>query len=87
MREDFYSEYGFTGDIIVTLSAQGGGRILVEGKELPSANYTGKFFEGSKILLAAESETASFVEWEDGSTENPRLVTPAEGDIFTAKFK
>ena len=87
VREDFYSEYGFTGDIIVTLSAQGGGRILVEGKELPSANYTGKFFEGSKILLAAESETASFVEWEDGSTENPRLVTPAEGDIFTAKFK
>ena len=86
-REEFYEEYGFKGDIDVTLKSEGNGQILLDGMKLPSANYTGKFFDGNDMLLFAESDGATFAEWEDGSTENPRLVTPKQGEEFIAKFK
>jgi hypothetical protein len=55
---------------------------------LPNSSYTGTFFEGNDMLLTAVPEGSSkFVKWEDGSTENPRLVTPADGDAFTAIFE
>ena len=55
---------------------------------LPSVNYTGTFFDGNDMLLTAVPLDGSvFVKWEDGSTENPRLVSPADGDTFTATFK
>lgn len=30
---------------------------------------------------------ATFIKWEDGTTANPRLVTPTEGATYIATFK
>lgn len=86
-RKEYYDEYGFDGDISVTIEAKGSGSVLLDGMQLPSKSYTGKFFNGNDMLLLAIPDAGVFVEWNDGSTENPRLVSPKEGDTFTALFK
>ena len=55
---------------------------------LPSNDYTGRFFADNDMLLTAVPlDGGVFVRWEDGSTENPRLVSPVNGSKFTAEFK
>ena len=39
------------------------------------------------LLEAIPAEGSSFAGWTDGSTENPRMVSPKDGDEFIAKFK
>jgi hypothetical protein len=69
-------------------SVEASGKVLVDGMTLPSTNYTGKFFGGNDMLLeAVASGTAMFTGWTDGNTQNPRLVSPKDGDKFTAKFQ
>ena len=87
-REEYREEFGLGSDISVTISAQGSGRVLVDGMKLPAANYTGTFFAGNDMLLTAvASAGATFVGWSDGKTNNPRLVSPKDGDKFTANFR
>ncbi|MBR4347382.1 MAG: CotH kinase family protein [Fibrobacter sp.] len=87
-RNEYREEFGLGEDISVTISATGNGKVLLDGMTLPNSSYTGTFFEGNDMLLTAVPEGSSkFVKWEDGSTENPRLVTPADGDAFTAIFE
>jgi hypothetical protein len=55
---------------------------------LPSSSYTGKFFaDNDMLLMAVPTDGSVFEAWEDGSTDNPRLVTPTSGSKFIAKFK
>ena len=62
--------------------------MLVDGMRLPSTNYTGKFFAGNDMLLTAvPAAGATFTGWNDKNTDNPRLVSPKDGDKFTAQFK
>jgi hypothetical protein len=87
-RNEYREEFGLGEDISVTISATGNGKVLLDGMTLPNSSYTGTFFEGNDMLLTAVPEGSSkFVKWEDGSTENPRLATPADGDAFTAIFE
>jgi hypothetical protein len=39
------------------------------------------------LLTAVPENGAVFNAWEDGSTENPRLVTPNGGANYSANFK
>lgn len=87
-RDEYRTEFSLGDDISVTIASSGNGKVLLDGMTLPNNNYTGTFFDGNDMLLTAVSQDGStFVKWEDGSTNNPRLVSPADGDTFTATFK
>lgn len=92
VRDDYREEFDLGEDITVSFISEGSGRITVDGMELPGksshTNYKGTFFEGNDMLLRAVPDSKkTFVGWDDGNTENPRLVTPTDGDVFTARFK
>lgn len=86
--KEFVDEFALGSDVEVTLASSGDGKVLLDGMKLPKTTYTGKFFGGNQMLLTAVPGTSGiFSAWNDGSTENPRLVTPKNGDNFTAIFK
>lgn len=88
VRGEYRQEFGLSEDVTVGISANGSGRVLLDGMQLPSKSYQGKFFGGNAMLLTAVPENgAVFNAWEDGSTENPRLVTPNGGANYSANFK
>jgi len=87
VRDDYRERFDLGEDISVTIRASGSGGVLLDGMTLPSTNFTGTFFSGHSIqLLAVASKGSSFVKWEDGSTANPRLVTPSAEATYTATF-
>ena len=85
--QEYQEEFGLSGTISVTIAASGKGSVLMEGMKLPSASYKGKFFGGVKMeLKAVPDDGATFTGWSDGVNDNPRIVSPKDGDTFTAKF-
>ena len=87
-RSELREEFGLSGDISVSISSLGEGYVTLDGFMLPHKNYEGIFFEGNAMLLTAvPSGTGKFVSWEDGSTENPRLVMPTKGSAYVATFQ
>jgi hypothetical protein len=55
---------------------------------LESGAYTGNFFSGHPIqLTAVPSGAGVFSKWEDGSTQNPRIVIPTAKASYSAVFK
>ena len=87
-RDEYRKEFNLGKDISVTISANGNGSVLLDGMKLPTTNYTGTFFAGNDMLLeAVPAGGAAFAGWDDGVTENPRMVSPKDGDKFIAKFK
>ena len=88
VKEEYQSEFGVGDDIEVSISSSGNGIVQLDGMTLPSTSYTGNFFSGNDMLLTAvPSGSAVFSAWEDGSTDNPRTVTPSDGDSYVATFK
>ncbi|OIP46922.1 MAG: hypothetical protein AUK31_07505 [Fibrobacteres bacterium CG2_30_45_31] len=88
VRDDYREKFDLGDDISVTIGASGNGTVKVDGMTLPTTKFTGEFFSGHPIqLLAVASSSGSFVKWEDGSTENPRLVSPTADVTYTATFK
>lgn len=87
VRDEYRKEFGLGDDIKVTIKADGGGSVLLDGMRLPKSDYTGTFFEGNDMLLTAVDGSGMFDKWDDGSTENPRLVSPKNGSVFKAIFK
>lgn len=88
VRDEYRAEFELGDDIKVTIASEGSGKVLLDGMTLPSADYTGTFFAGNDMLLEAVSTSgAVFAEWEDGSTKNPRLVSPKNGSSYKAVFK
>ena len=88
VRDDYREKFDLGDDISVTIGASGNGTVKVDGMTLPTTKFTGEFFSGHPIqLLAVASSSGSFVKWEDGSTENPRLVSPKADVTYTATFK
>ncbi len=86
--QEYKEEFGLSDMISVTLKADGSGAVLMEGMNLPSSNYKGKFFGGVQMeLTAVPTDGAVFTGWSDGTKDNPRIVTPKDGDTFTAVFK
>ncbi|MCQ2122705.1 MAG: CotH kinase family protein [Fibrobacter sp.] len=88
VRDEFREEFGLGPDIEVTITADGKGEVRLDDMKLPSSNFTGTFFQGNDMLLeAVPVDGAEFKEWEDGSTKNPRLVSPKDGSSYKAIFK
>ena len=86
--QEYQEEFGLSGTISVTVAASGNGQVLIEGAKLPSFPYTGKFFSGNKMeLTALPASGAVFTGWQDGNTDNPRIVSPTDGVTYTATFK
>jgi hypothetical protein len=85
--QEYQQEFDLSGMMSVTITASGKGSVLMEGMKLPSASYKGKFFSGVKMELTAVSDGGTFTGWSDGVSDNPRIVTPKDGDTFTAVFK
>jgi hypothetical protein len=84
---DYKSKFGVGGLVTMKFSVSGNGSILMEGRKLPSS-YTGTFFSGNKMeLTAVPSGSATFTEWNDKVTDNPRIVDVADGANYTATFK
>lgn len=84
-RRDYRKEYELGPDITVSFAVSGNGEILLDGMSLPTYNYTGIFFAGNPMVLMAKGE--GFVSWEDGSTDNPRVVVPTEDAKYEAHFQ
>lgn len=90
VRDDYREEFKLGDDISVSFSVKGDGYITVDGLELPNySNYEGNFFEGNDLLLEAipNINGSVFKKWSDGNKENPRLVSPEDGDSYTAIFE
>ena len=88
LRDEYRKEFGLGIDIPVGFAAIGNGSVTVDGMKLPRNNYVGAFFSGNDMLLKAEPSGGSvFVEWDDGSTDNPRLITPESGVVYKAIFR
>lgn len=89
VREDYREEFNLGKDISVSLSVKGDGYITVDGMKVSSTKYTGKFFSGNDLLLKAVPSKSGtvFKKWNDGEKENPRLVSPDNGDSYTAIFE
>lgn len=88
VRNEFRKEYELGEDISVKIGSKGNGFVRLDGMALPSTSYTGTFFAGNDMLLTAVPDGAGvFAKWSDGSKENPRLVSPEDGDSFVAEFK
>ena len=92
--EEYRSEFNLAEDVTISIQSTGEGIVLMEGMILPprtasSTNYTGVFFSGIDMVLTAmpTQAGATFMKWEDGSTTNPRIVTPSEGVTYIATFK
>ena len=86
--KDYQEEFGLSGTASVNIKASGNGSVLMEGAKLPSKDFKGKFFSGVKMELKAVPDNgAVFTGWNDGVTDNPRLVDVKEGASFTANFK
>lgn len=84
IRKEFRKEFGLGENVGVDFAVAGNGQILLDGMPLPSSNYTGTFFAGNPMVLTAKGE--GFVGWEDGSTDNPRVVIPTETAAYGATF-
>ena len=88
IKQEMVSRFELQNEVTVTIAASGNGKILVDGMNLPSKNYQGKFFSNNELQLTAIAEGgAVFTGWSDGNTDNPRLVQPSAGQTFTAVFK
>lgn len=93
VKSEYKSEFGLSGEITVNITSSGNGAVLMEGMKLPgstdkSTSYKGTFFGGVQMeLTAVPAAGAVFAGWSDGATENPHLVTPADGMTITASFK
>ena len=92
--DEYRSEFDLSSDVTVSIQSTGDGIVLMEGMTLPprnatKTNYTGTFFGGIDMQLTAipTQAGATFIKWEDGTTANPRLVTPTEGATYIATFK
>lgn len=87
-KQEFATYFGLSNEVSVNISTSGKGYITVDEMNLPSTNYSGKFFAENPLKLQAVATSGSvFTGWSDGSTENPRLFTPSAGATITAMFK
>lgn len=91
--QDYADEFDLSGNMIKVTLAADGGEVLVDDMHLPgqnggSTNFSGKFFDGVDMMLTAVAATGkTFTGWSDGVKDNPRLVSPKDGDSFKAVFK
>lgn len=87
VRAEYREHFGLGNDVAVTVYAHGPGHVTIEGAPVPAPEYQGIFFAGHPIVIAAVPSEGEFVRWEDGSTENPRVVIPTQKSAYSAIFE
>ena len=89
---EYKSEFKLGETVNVTIAATGNGTVLMEGMNLPSATYKGKFFSGMQMVLTAVPNAGSILDGWSGCTPlegaADMCVATIDGDMtISATFK
>ena len=88
---EYKSEFKLEDMVNVTITADGAGSVLMEGMNLPSSSYKGKFFKGMQMVLSAVPNAGSVLGSWSGCTPvdgTDTCVATLEGDMtISASFK
>ena len=89
---EYKSEFKLGETVNVTIAATGNGSVLMEGMNLPSATYKGKFFSGMQMVLTAVPNAGSILDGWSGCTPiegaADMCVATIDGDMtISATFK
>ena len=88
---EYKSEFKLEDMVNVTITADGAGSVLMEGMNLPSSSYKGKFFKGMQMVLSAVPNAGSVLGSWSGYTPvdgTDTCVATLEGDMtISASFK
>ena len=87
IREQMESYFTLGSTAEMTLTAQGSGKILVDGLPLDQSSMTLIFYTGVPVTLTAQGESGVFTGWSDGVTDVTRKVNPGEVTTLTAVFR
>lgn len=87
IREQMESYFTLGSTAEMTLTAQGSGKILVDGLPLDQSSMTLTFYTGVPVTLTAQGESGVFTGWSDGVTDVTRKVNPGEVTTLTAVFR
>lgn len=86
--EDFRQGLNLGEKVLVEFEPVENGTLYIEDILLPQSGLKAQFFVDNEILIRAEAAPShEFVSWMDGSTENPRLITPKKGLKIKALFQ
>ena len=87
IREQMVSFFSLGSPVEMTLTAQGSGKVLVDGLLLDQSTMKVTFYTGIPVTLTAKAESGVFTGWSDGVTDVTRKVNPGEVTSLTAVFK
>ena len=87
IRSEMESFFTLGSAVNMTLTAQGSGKILVDGLPLDQSTMQLTFYTGVPVTLTAKGETGVFTGWSDGVKDATRKVNPGEVTSLTAVFK
>ena len=87
IRSEMESFFTLGSAVNMTLTAQGSGKILVDGLPLDQSTMQLTFYTGVPVTLTAKGETGVFTGWSDGVKDATRKVNPGEVNSVTAVFK
>ncbi len=87
IREQMVSFFSLSSPVEMTLTAQGSGKVLVDGLPLDQSTMKVTFYTGIPVTLTAKAESGVFTGWSDGVTDVTRKVNPGEVTSLTAVFK
>lgn len=87
IREQMVSFFSLGSPVEMTLTAQGSGKVLVDGLPLDQSTMKVTFYTGIPVTLTAKAESGVFTGWSDGVTDVTRKVNPGEVTSLTAVFK
>ena len=87
IREQMVSFFSLSSPVEMTLTAQGSGKILVDGLPLDQSTMKVTFYTGIPVTLTAQGGTGVFTGWSDGVKDVTRKVNPGEVTSLTAVFQ
>ena len=87
IRSEMESFFTLGSAVNMTLTAQGSGKILVDGLPLDQSTMQLTFYTGVPVTLTAKGETGVFTGWSDGVKDATRKVNPGDVQSLTAEFR
>lgn len=87
IREQMVSFFSLGSPVEMTLTAQGSGKVLVDGLPLDQSTMKVTFYTGIPVTLTAQGGTGVFTGWSDGVKDVTRKVNPGEVTSLTAVFQ
>ena len=87
IRQEMETYFSLGSKANMTLTAQGSGKILVDGLPLDQSTMQLTFYTGVPVTLSVKDESGVFTGWSDGVSDATRTVNPGEVTSLTAMFK